>query len=70
MNTPFENIYSVLSTIRSRCQILRLKSSNIAEKDPMKKLKIQLYIYKIIEEIRFQNQKYLDILEEKIKIIQ
>ena len=36
-----DNIYNVLSTIRSRCQILKLKSSNISNENltPIQKLK-------------------------------
>lgn len=48
-----DNIYSVLSTIRSRCQILRLKSSdkNINAKDPIQKLKIILQKNQSLSEI-------------------
>ena len=59
-----ENIYSVLSTIRSRCQILRLKSSNIAEKDPMKKLKILIQKNQSLSESEESfNQKILKVID-------
>ena len=56
-----ENIYNVLSTIRSRCQILKLKTQNISKEDisPIQKLiKLAISINKNLDE---------NTIEQKIK---
>ena len=59
-----DNIYNVLSTIRSRCQILKLKSSNISKENltPIQKLK-QITITQnstVDEEIDKKIEKVID----------
>ena len=71
-----DNIYSVLSTIRSRCQILRLKATKIVgeSKSPIEKLKqiislnnnsinseeIDLKINKVIEFVNYYEKNHLN----------
>lgn len=71
-----DNIYSVLSTIRSRCQILRLKATKIVDesKSPIEKLKqiislnnnsinseeIDLKINKVIEFVNYYEKNHLN----------
>lgn len=73
-----DNIYNVLSTIRSRCQILKLKSTNIAKEDlsPTEKLKqmtisstkeindeiIIAKISKVIEFVNYYEKNHLNTL--------
>lgn len=72
-----DNIYNVLSTIRSRCQILKLKSSNISKENltPIQKLKqititqnnivdenIDNKIEKVITFVNYYEKNHLNVL--------
>ena len=72
-----DNIYNVLSTIRSRCQILKLKSSNISNENltPIQKLKqititqnsivdenIDNKIEKVITFVNYYEKNHLNVL--------